>query len=248
MLIFTLFTLSGYEEGIYQQIVKNTVKSEMSSEQRALKLMQLTHEFLKPRLDLFDGEKRINLRDTVFRSSDVELIDGRGGCGSYAHVLARLLQVAGIDARIGQMKCGKIWGCHIVVEADINQKFVVLDATYNIAFRKKDGTLANFREVGDNWEYFKLQVPKGYYDGYNYEDVRYTNWDKIPVIMPILRKITKMIIGDKVETLSIRGLVLNTYKAYMIALIGFYFLLLVFSIFWINKKVSGNISTDKKIV
>ena len=119
--------------------------------------MEISHKLLKPRLELFDERERINLRDTIFRSSDIDLIDARGACGSYSHVLARLLQVANIEARIGQMKCGKIWGCHIVVEAKINGKFVALDATHNLAFRKENGSLASFEEIGRNWDYLKCK-------------------------------------------------------------------------------------------
>ena len=236
-----LYRLTGgytsYEDGIYQQIVESSIKSEDSDETKALKLLEVTHKFLKPRLELFDGKKRINLRDTIFRSSDIELIDARGACGSYAHVLARLLQMANIEARIGQMKCSENWGCHIVVEAKIDDRFVALDATHNLAFRKDNGSLANFEEIGQNWDYFKMQTPDDYYSEYDYEDFRYTNWQKIPVIMPILKSVIKLVIGERVETLSIRSWVLNTYKAYMLSLTGLYALLLVFSIFMIKRKV-----------
>jgi hypothetical protein len=237
MLIFTLSIMSSYEDGIYQQIVESSIKSEDSDEIKSLKLLEVSHKFLKPRLELFDGKERINLRDTIFRSSDIELIDARGACGSYAHVLARLLQIANIEARIGQMKCGQIWGCHIVVEAKIDGKFVAFDATYNQTFRKENGSLASFEEIGRNWDYFKMQTPDGYYSEYDYEDLRYTNWQKIPVIMPMVRSVIKLVIGERVETLSIRSWVLNTYKAYMLALTGLYALLLVFSIFMIKRKV-----------
>jgi len=237
MLIITLSIMSSYEDGIYQQIVESSIKSEDSDETKALKLLEVTHKFLKPRLELFDGKKRINLRDTIFRSSDIELIDARGACGSYAHVLARLLQMADIEVRIGQMKCGDIWGCHIVVEAKIDNRFVALDATHNLAFRKENGSLASFEEIGQNWDYFKMQTPDDYYSEYDYEDFRYTNWQKIPVIMPILRSVIKLVIGERIETLSIRSWVLNTYKAYMIALTGLYVVLLVFSICVIRRKV-----------
>ena len=75
MLIFTLSIMSDYEDGIYQQIIESSIKIEDSDEIKALKLLEVSHKFLKPRLELFDGKKRINLRDTIFRSSDIELID-----------------------------------------------------------------------------------------------------------------------------------------------------------------------------
>ena len=79
-----------------------------------------THFLLKPREELFEGEENINLRDALFRSSDIQLIDAKGACGSYTHVLGRLLQRAGFEVRIAQMKCGENWGCHILLEANID--------------------------------------------------------------------------------------------------------------------------------
>ena len=55
--------------------------------------------------------------------------------------------------------------------------------------------------------------------------MRYTNWDKIPVVMRTLKELLMLFIGDEVETLSIRAYVLNLYKTY------FYFLLMAYPFF-----------------
>lgn len=236
MAIVSLTVLSNYEDGLYDQIVEITIHQGMDEEQTALALLHKSHALLNPRLSLFGGKENINLRDSLFRSSDIQLIDARKACGSHTHVLGRLLQRAGIQIRIAQMKCGNQWGCHILLEANINGKWVSLDGLYDLAFRMEDGTLASFQEVGKNWEHFRLDVPDNYNPNYAYEDVRYTNWTKIPVVMPLIRNVLALFLGDQIETLSIRSCILNVYKTYLILAIFIYALLMLVTIFILRKK------------
>lgn len=240
MIFFVFWIMSNYEDGLYDQIVKNTIAADMNDQQKAILLLHKTHFLLKPREELFEGEENINLRDALFRSSDIQLIDAKGECGSYTHVLGRLLQRAGFEVRIAQMKCGENWGCHILLEANIDGKFVSLDPLYDIAFEKNDGTLASFEEIGQNWDHYKLQAPENYLYRFAYEDVRYTNWDKIPVVMPIIRKILGIFMKNEIETFSVRSMVLNVYKTYMILLSIFYIGLIAASCFILrNKEARG---------
>lgn len=236
MIFFVFWIMSNYEDGLYDQIVKNTIAADMNDQQKAILLRHETHSLLKPREELFIGEENINLRDALFRSSDIQLIDAKEDCASYTHVLGRLLQRSGFVVRIAQMKCGENWGCHILLEANVDGKFVALDPLYDVAFKKNDGTLANFDEIGQNWDLYKLQVPENYPSRFAYEDVRYTNWDKIPVVMPIFRKVLSMLMKNEIETLSIRSMVLNVYKTYMILLSIFYIGLTAASYFILRSK------------
>ena len=87
MIFFVFWIMSNYEDGLYDQIVKNTIAADMNDQQKAISLLHETHLLLKPREELFEGEENINLRDALFRSSDIQLIDAKGDCGSYTHVL-----------------------------------------------------------------------------------------------------------------------------------------------------------------
>lgn len=231
MMTLVMFIMSSYEDELYDQIALKLTQPEMSQQEAALSILQGAHNLLKPRQMLFAGDSYINLRDNLFRSADVQLIDAKGNCGSYAHVLGRLLQRAGFEVRLAQMKCGDQWGCHILLEARVDGRFVSLDALYNLAFFRPDGALASYEEVSQNWSVYKAQTPDDYNNWFRYEDVRYTNWTKIPYLMPAGKKILKVFIGDRIETLSIRSWVLNVYTTYMAILMLGYALLLIFSFY-----------------
>ena len=52
-------------------------------------------------------------------------------------------------------------------------------------------------DVKNNWSYYKNQLPPGYDMTYRYEDVRYSNWTKIPVILPAIKKILDLTLGKE---------------------------------------------------
>lgn len=238
MAVSVFWIMARFEDGLYDQIVNKTLQLEMSDEKKAITLLHTAHTLLKPRLQIFGGQENINLRDTLFRSADVHLLDAKGACGSHTHVLGRMLQQANIPVRIAQMKCGvDSWGCHIVLEAKLNNKFVVLDPLFDMVFENEDGTLASFLEVQENWAYFQNQLPDSYNPEYSYQDVRYTNWEKIPILMPLAKKMLRVFVGDAVDTLSIRAVVLNLYRAYTVVILVFYLLLVMFTVLVCRGKV-----------
>jgi hypothetical protein len=224
-LIIVFWVNAEYENRLYELMVNRIIEPNMSNKEKALEILHKSHHLLKPRREFFRGPTQINTRDTLFRSSDIQLIDG-GVCGSHTHVMGRLLQTAGFPIRVAQMKCGEIWGGHILLETKIDGQWAVLDALYNLSFEKADGTLASFKEVGQNWAYFQTQTPANYNPTYAYEDVRYTNWRKILILMPIMKSILSIVIGARAETFSLRAHALNVYKTYAILSgIGYCFLL-----------------------
>ena len=170
-----------------------------TDEDRALAIMDLVHVALKPRLDSLGLTQWI--RPLKLTSTDSQLIVPQGHCGSFAHVLARTLQRAGFEVRIAQMLSRGIWGDHIVVEAQLDGRWVVLDGYYNLAFRGQDGALLGFKDVGAAWEEVRSQCPPGYKDHYRYEAVRYTNWLGMPVAW----------LGAWVDEFSLRAYLLNRY-------------------------------------
>jgi len=211
---------SNYEELLFDRIISKTFESGrvLEDEERLLGLLDSTYKLLNPRKNFFGGKEWLSVRDKLLRSSDVQMLDG-GACGTHSHVLAKLLKQSNIPIRIAQMKCGNEYGCHIVVEAKLSNKFVVLDPLYNLSFRNTNGQLASFSEISQDWDFYKKQVPEDYVMKMKYEGVRYTNWDKIPVLMPLLKKLLTTFFGDDAENISIRSYVLNLYLTY------FYFLM-----------------------
>ena len=223
---------SNYEELLFNRIIAKTFESSrvLKDEEKALGLLESTYKLLNPRKNFFGGKEWLSVRDKLLRSSDIQMLDG-GACGTHSHVLAKLLKQSGIPVRIAQMKCGKEYGCHIVVEAKISNKFVVLDPLYNLSFRNTKGQLASFSEVSHNWDFYKKQVPEDYEMKMKYEGVRYTNWNKIPVLMPLLKKLLIAFFGDDAENISIRSFVLNLYITYFYILIAILIFVLGLSVY-----------------
>jgi len=230
MAILFCVMMSNYENRLFDGIVNKVTNADMDQQNKALTLLNHTHELLSSRLELFRNVGRDSFRERFFASSDVHLMDAQGACGSFTGVLGRLLQRAGFEVRIAQMKCADQWGCHINLEAKIDGRYVALDPLYNLAFTRPDGELANYQEIGLDWQYYQTQTPDNYYPAYQYEDVRYTNWQKIPVIMPLIKMALDVILGEKANTISVRSYVLNVYFIYAVLLSLFYLMLLFVSI------------------
>ena len=198
-----------FESALYQRILSKIEFTDLPAEQQVLEIQNATYKLLKPRHEFFSGKETLGFRDSYFRSADIQLIDG-GACGTFVHVLGRLLKDAGFDIRVAQMSCSGHFGCHIFLEVKLDDRYIVLDPLFNLSFRNPDGTLANFSQLQKNFSSFKNQLPEDYSEEYRYEDVRYTNWNKIPVLMPFIEKL----LGSNASNISLRSYVLNSYKAY----------------------------------
>ena len=155
----------------------------------------------------------------------------RGACGSYSEVLARILQTYHLPVRIAQMKANGIYAAHNVVETMVRQRWIVLDPTFNLCFVRPDQTLASFADVRKNWSYYSRQVPAGYNPIYRYEDVRYSNWTKIPVLLPALRSLLNATIGpERANGISLRTMFLNSFSICLYLVLALYFPLVIITI------------------
>ena len=203
-----------------------------------LDALHITNRLLKYRTEIFhknDGPVRIG-GGGYDGSLTGDLMTANGACGSYADVLSELLETMGFKTRIAQMKVNETWGGHIIAEVQTSKGWVVLDASNDLFFTTPSGSLASFKDVSSNWEYYKAQTPKNYNQDYRYADVRYTNWEKIPVVMPLLKKALTVLVGtQKVNTISIRPLVLRKYKVYCLLLV----ISLVIVTFYLLKNLMG---------
>src|SRR4029077_20244932 len=137
------------------------------------------------------------IKSSILDPTSIDLMTARGACGSFSMVLARLLQGYHYDVRISHITAGGVLAAHNIVEARTAHGWVVLDPLYDVYFVKPDGKLAAFDEVKNNWEYYKKQLPAGYDTKYDYEDVRYTNWTKIPVLLPAAKKMLDLVLGKQ---------------------------------------------------
>jgi len=235
-----------YERDLFTAIVQN-VKLSLRTENKDTFLVhavRMTHELLHERQDIFQNAQIATITDgNYFQSVRKDLMAAKGSCGSNAKVLARILKANACEVRIGQMTVNNSFGAHIVVETKINNNWAIVDPLYNVYFRNPNGSLASFKDVQKNWAYFKNQTPPNYDSAYKYEGIRYTNWNKIPVILPFVKKVLDVTMGkEKADEISIRPKVLRIHHILFIIGTAFYILLTSFT-FWLiyqKRKVLPN--------
>lgn len=249
MALAVLLFNADYEDRLYDTMTGILDTENMNEEDTAVALMGLSHALVWPRTEFFSRAPYIPGRGMLFRSGDMQLVDGRDGCGAFSHVLGRLLQQAGYEFRIVQMACDVAPICHILVEARAGGKWIVLDPLYNLAFRNRDGSYASADEISEDWAWFGAQVPPGYDPLFRYQAWQYTNWDKIPVVMPAVKWILDRIPGLNADGISLRALVLNLYRTYAYAAL-FAWILLVAATVWLfrarRRRASGAPESDRR--
>lgn len=229
-LMIYFFVEDNYESQIFRALASQ-VTEQGTTDKRSIVLnsLQLTHNLEKYRLSVF-GNKNIHaIKSELIRPVTFDLMTGSGACGSYSYVLSRLLDEFNIKSRFAQMKVGDNYGGHIVIEAEIDGSWVVLDPSYNLYFQTENNHLASFKQVSSNWDYYKQQVPVNYDAKYNYADVRYTNWDKIPVVLPAIKNVLSIFKSkEEIETMSLRSLVLQKFSLLFKVTLAFYVLVTLF--------------------
>ena len=216
---------SYYEDGLFASI-KTTIDSNLdandNTDSLVVKAMGTCYHLMSNKGSTF-YTGNLGPEADVIHSTSFDLMTTRGACGSYSQVLARILKTYHIPVRIAQMKAGGYFGAHNIVEAQVGSNWVVLDPTYNLCFHRPDARLANFKDVSADWNYYSKQVPSDYNPIYRYEDVRYTNWTKIPFISPAARSVVSLFIGrERTDTFSMRTLFMNTYQVYVYFLVALY--------------------------
>lgn len=235
---------------VFDRIVDRTTNASMSDAERALALMAATHRIqwgtkalVSPRND----QEPFAVPGTGYQQgSAFQLLAPVGACGSFTVALAKALERAGFDRRIALMDCGMgRAGCHILLEALVDNRWVVLDPIVDQSFRRPDGTLASFADVSGDWGYYRQQIPRWrtqlptddeqYYDLdlYNYEGVEYTNWEKIPILLPAVRAGLAALFGDPwVDDLALNTIVFARDRLYLILITLLYGLLCLATLGW----------------
>ena len=242
-----------YEHEIFRTLAK-TVKVDFgrykSEDSLLLGSLRLTHYLEEGRQSVFGMEEIDDNYADILRPLTYDLMTAKGACGSYSLVLAGILKELDFPVRFAQMKVNGIYGGHIIIEAQTKNGWVVLDPSFNLFFNKPDGGLANFEDVKKNWPHYRQFVPENYRNDYAYEDVRYTNWEKIPVVSPISKKILDASIGkEKADKLSLRGFFLRKFLIlFYVALAAYlYSWFKIFKRYLRGRNGSGNLESSRPI-
>jgi len=239
---------ASYEKELFHAIhldISNKISPTDSQDSVVAKAMHVCHNLMDTRGDVFKGSDFQGMKSGMIDPTSFDLMTASGACGSYSMVLARVLQGYKFEVRIAQMKSNGSFAAHNIVEAKTNHGWVVLDPLFDTYFVNPTKKLASFSEVKDNWSYYKSQLPQGYDMNYRYEDVRYSNWSKIPVLLPSFKKILDLTVGkDNADTISLRTYFLRKYVLWFdLFLIIF---VLVFS-FTIRKLIKAKVFPRQNI-
>lgn len=219
----------------------------MGDETKTFKnLVDLTYRIQKARSENVKGLQGMTpMKTRLFRSGDMQLLDASGSCGNFSHVLAEFCKTLGMPVRMVQLKQNGYYGAHIIVEAKVDGKWAAADCLFKMYFVKPDSSLASMEEVRKDVAYFAKQFPPNYPYADAYADFRYTNWDKIPVIMPAFKWLLTQIKGEEfIASFSLRSYLLNLHKAQFFILLFLYipvFFITLYHLFLFIK--NNNLST-----
>jgi hypothetical protein len=226
--LFFLKIQSRFEATLFEAIsrnVRSSLKSGDTDDSIVVKSLHLCYRLMHNRASVFGNDNADNDLIDILHPVTVDLITTKGACGSYSVVLASLLSNEGYAVRIAQMKANGLFAAHNVVEVNTSKRWEVLDPTYDLFFIRQDKKIASFEDVKHNWRYYIPQLPKEYNHSYRYEDVRYTNWEKIPVILPAIKKIITFFIGaDRANGISLRTYFLRRYTVCFYIVLVFFLL------------------------
>ena len=234
--IVFLVVESQHEDALYYNIIRATKRNGVQQTDTVFirNLMVNINTMMYNRLAVFQNTEKLSWKNDLFNSVDADLMYGTGACGGFSKVFARSLKLSGYKVRIGQMKANGYYGAHIIVEVflpDI-KRWVVIDPLFLLTFTStKDGHWAGFEEIKNNWAHYEQQLPLNYDRQYRYEDVRYTNWEKVPLAGSIGYRMLQRILGkERAAAISIRVLILNKYYTYLCIIVAAYFLFIFASV------------------
>ncbi len=231
-----LFLERQHEDTLYHNIIRATKANHPQATNDTVyirKLMQTINTMMYNRLAVFNNTEQLSFKNRLFNSVDADLMYGHGACGGFSKVLARSLQLSGYKVRIGQMKVNGLYGGHIIVEVFLEQqqRWAVIDPLFLLTFPStNDKGWADFEEIKQHWQLYSKSVPANYNSAYNYADIRYANWEKIPVLGKLFYRSLELVVGkEKAHGISIRPYLLNMYAAWLKMMVVFYLLFFVFS-------------------
>lgn len=214
-LLFYFYTESRYENHLFNAVAALVSKDlpDSNQDQEILqRCLHVTHNLERNRSDIFAHIQVQGFKAKYLQPVTFDLMTGKGACGSNTLVMGRLVQEFGYPIRFGQMKVDGQYGGHIILELYYQNEWKVFDPTYNLFYKRPDGQIATFQDIASDWNYYSKQVPADYDRRYHFEGVRYTNWDKIPILLPALKKLLLMSLPQQyVEGISMRVIILRKF-------------------------------------
>ena len=233
---------SNHESALFQNIVR-VCRAETGGKCDTVlikHLMVSINKMMHDRNDIFKNTEQLSFKARFMQSVDADLMYGAGACGGFSKVFARALKTAGYTTRIGQMKVNGNYGGHILLETYLPslQKWVVMDPMFLLVFTNPNGQWASFKEVQNNWDYYKKQIYYNYNYNYNYAGIRYTNWSKVPVLGSLIYKGLVLVKGkETANAISIRPYLLDHYRFYKWVLVLVYSIYIIASMVLLNKAI-----------
>ncbi len=202
-----------------------------------------TAAFVEERNSEVLGKANFNsLKVKLMSSSFVAYNYNGGACGGYTLFLARLLKKIGFKEKVVQLKVNGIWGGHMALGIEKQNKLLLIDPFFNYAFKDSTGHLCDINEIAKNWHTFHSNhLPQGYDKKFNYQSGwRFTNWDKFGFVSRSFYYTGIFIWGrSKMDNLSMRYWLLGLSRFYsLISFLGFVLFLLIAFIPSIEKRKS----------
>lgn len=209
-----------WEDRIFRSLAAAHTQTGMDESERAIALLHLSHQLVDSANRAWGAERPTPGGFPLGPPLHRKLIEG-GACGDFSSVLARLLHFSGLEARIAHMRVGDVWGGHIVVTARVDGRWVALDPLFDLAFRDGAGRLASLGDLRTDWPRYAAQTPPRYRPDYDYQALRFTNWERVPVLLPLARRGAEAVFGrEAVEQFSLRRYFANVGKVQAAALAG----------------------------
>jgi hypothetical protein len=238
--LFYFYVEDSYEkqlfEGLADYVKGKSAETGNNEETLILQSLHLTNYLGRSRSFIYSHSELNTVKSSLIHPVTVDLQTAKGACGSYSYILSRLLNELKIPNRIAQMKVDGLYGGHILVEAKTSKGWVVIDGLYDLSFKKPDGALASFADVQGNWDYYQKQVPQGYDYAYRFEGVRYTNWNKIPIMLPFMKSVFSLFWGKDVDTFSLRTYFVRKFHVLFVGTVLIYSILLFVAMYKYARK------------
>ncbi len=214
--LFYTYIEAQYDANIFGGIVakiNQDTDARINNDTFLMRSMRLANAIQHNGSTVFGNLNMTDIKGQFLRNSLDDLLTGRGCCGSASSILLRVLEINNYEVRFAQMKVGDTPGGHIVIEARKGGDWMVIDPLFNCYFKKPNGQFASFYDVQNNWTHYQKQLPSGYPNEYRFEDVRYTNWNKIPVVGTMIKKMLDLTMGKhKADQISVRIYLIKNYQ------------------------------------
>ena len=257
MLSFSFFLDWSIEEEVLTMLAKKVENSTEKNdfEGKVAKTLNLSYSLIKPTTTILGSENFTSLKIQLISSSFQSFYYGTGACGTSTLFVARLFKKMGIKTKIVEQNVGGVYGAHITLGIEKDNRLILIDPLFNCLFKDSTGKLSDIHQVAGNWNYYAKNLPPDYDTSYNYQGGwRYTNWDKLGFITRAIYKTGCFFAGkEKMDQISLRYYILGFSFYYgMFSIIGaLFFIYLAFrkniKAYWVRLTSKNKVNTATAI-